>query len=819
MPSSVARPADASSAVGSTPSAPLSHSEVPPPTRPSSSVRTPCGLVLPSSLFAAQHTSAALAFLGVDQPLRQFAGMQGAGLGHALAELAVSMRRRTLIMAPGQCWKHQTPPVHVEGPLRVSLPLSRLQQKLGTALDFHFSGPAASPAGIVAVHGQRYWASLTQTGDKATEQRTGVRAERTQPSAPVSQLSPLGSQASLSQSSLLADAVSQVGRGSRKRRRYVRLPSPPLPRAGYGLVPISDDEEEDSMPAMEQRDTFVSPASVVATQHCVGAVLSATQAVLSGERVSAFALVRPPGHHAGCCSRLGGSQGFCLVNNVMVAAAAVLRASPSARVAVVDIDVHFGNGSFAMAKALNASLSPSEVADADTLSYLMRPADSDDESLPPSPKRSRRAGDGPDPSAPSLLFASVHQYLPDEYPASNISSAEDGRSRDTRVLPSAGGANVTLICKGLTPGSGSAEWRSCLQSHVLQEVESFAPNIIFVSAGFDGHRDDPVGQLDLCEADFKWVATQLASAMPVPRLVSVLEGGYGVDQSNDWALVRSIEAHVRGLLEVAAAAAAAESELAPLKQRLARELLPSLLRETWKAANKVLMPEGSVEPAALLDAAAAVAGQPLVPAATADFATARAQAAEAQVAKLKAELRNTKERMAAGGSTTNPAALELSGEKAPPARASWHTNPKLLLQQVPVLSIPAGASCLSGGVPLPEVAARETSCQPDELDSAAAKRTIAPPLPATAPATADASRTTDVATVSVDDDATIGSSSSSSSSSSDNDSDSSSSSEGDSDSGADESKDQRVDLQPEAGVQAAPTPPPEIRLTSASVLL
>jgi len=222
-------------------------------------------------------------------------------------------------------------------------------------------------------------------------------------------------------------------------------------------------------------DTHMSPGSLTAAWRAAGAAVRAVDMVLSGEAQNAFAAIRPPGHHAEQALPMG----FCLFGNVAVAAKHALDHHGLSRVAIVDFDVHHGNGTQALVE--------------------------DD---------------------PRILFASSQQ-MP-LWPGT-------GEPSDT-------GPHGTVINLALPPGSGGAAFRAAYEAHVLPRVDAFAPELILISAGFDGHRADPLANLMLDEADFAWITERLcdlADRHCGGRVVSCLEGGYDLK-----ALAASARAHV-----------------------------------------------------------------------------------------------------------------------------------------------------------------------------------------------------------------------------------------------------------------------------------
>lgn len=209
-------------------------------------------------------------------------------------------------------------------------------------------------------------------------------------------------------------------------------------------------------------DTFISAGSREAIYRAAGACVAAVDAVLGGEDDMAFCAVRPPGHHAEPISPMG----FCIFNNVAIGALHALEAHGLSRVAVVDFDVHHGNGTQTIAE-----------------------------------------------SEPRLMFASTHQAP--LYPGT-------GAHSETGI-----GGNV--VNAPLSAGAGSQEWRNAMEARVLPALNAFAPELILVSAGFDAHKADPLAQMELETEDFAWAGRrlkELALHHCKGKLVSTLEGGY-----------------------------------------------------------------------------------------------------------------------------------------------------------------------------------------------------------------------------------------------------------------------------------------------------
>jgi acetoin utilization deacetylase AcuC-like enzyme len=230
-------------------------------------------------------------------------------------------------------------------------------------------------------------------------------------------------------------------------------------------------------------DTYLAAASMDAARLAAGATIRAALATAGGEASVAFAAVRPPGHHA-AAER---SAGFCLVNNVALAAARLLADGLAERAAILDWDVHHGDGT-------------QEIFEVD----------------------------------PAVFYASTHQAP--FYPGS-------GHEAERGIGPAAG----TVRNVPLPPGSGDDAFVEAWLGTLLPEVEAFGPDAILLSAGFDAHRDDPLAHLIVTEAGYRSVAEAigaLARRRGIAGVAATLEGGYDLD-----ALRRSAAATVAGLLD------------------------------------------------------------------------------------------------------------------------------------------------------------------------------------------------------------------------------------------------------------------------------
>jgi acetoin utilization deacetylase AcuC-like enzyme len=224
-------------------------------------------------------------------------------------------------------------------------------------------------------------------------------------------------------------------------------------------------------------DTAMNPHSLEAALHAAGANVQAVDMVMAGEARRAFCAVRPPGHHAG----RDRAMGFCIFNNIAVGAAHAITVHGLERVAIVDFDVHHGNGTEDIFSGDNRVLMCS------TFQHPFYP------------------GTGAGDTAPNI----VNCPLP-----------------------------------AMTDG---ADFRATLRAHWLPVLEAFEPQLILVSAGFDGHIEDDMAQMRLREPDYEWVTLEicdLADRHAEGRVVSTLEGGYNLS-----ALGRSVAVHIRAMMD------------------------------------------------------------------------------------------------------------------------------------------------------------------------------------------------------------------------------------------------------------------------------
>ena len=208
-------------------------------------------------------------------------------------------------------------------------------------------------------------------------------------------------------------------------------------------------------------DTIVCPGSGEAALRAAGAVVAAVDAVLTGRAKNAFCAVRPPGHHAEAAQAMG----FCVFNNVAIGALHARANHGIGRVAVIDFDVHHGNGTQHMFER-----------------------------------------------DPNLFYASTHQWP--LYPGTGAAEEQ-------------GVGNIVNV--PLRPYSEGDAFRAAFEQRILPALDKFAPELVIISAGFDAHADDPLASLQLHEDDYEWVTAallELAATHAKGRLISALEGGY-----------------------------------------------------------------------------------------------------------------------------------------------------------------------------------------------------------------------------------------------------------------------------------------------------
>ncbi|CAK5100364.1 unnamed protein product [Aphanomyces euteiches] len=378
----------------------------------------------------------------------------------------------TLVVYHPVCIRHQTPREHPECPERLTRaiatlkPLMQKYPKALTVLTLDGTAAQLSPpeTTLLLVHSPNYLDQLKDRSSKAAAR----------------------------------SLVFETDPGDDNDGIEAAAPDTIRPFAGVGgAFKVAASIKKDSV-----MDTYVSSASWDVARIAAGTVCLAVDKVLNGEFKNAVCLVRPPGHHVGRNGRTPNapSSGFCLLNNVVIGALHARMHPSVSRIAVLDWDIHHGNGT----------------------EELLR-------------------GD------PRSFFASIHLYDNNFFPGTGATGA------DANVV------NVGLANSGM--GSGSEAFRHALTTNIFPAMESFKPDIIFISAGFDGHKDDIIGgcaavgnrniPAGYVEADYAWATKEvlkLADKYCDGRVVSVLEGGYDVrDETNS--LAKSIAAHIDAIVD------------------------------------------------------------------------------------------------------------------------------------------------------------------------------------------------------------------------------------------------------------------------------
>jgi acetoin utilization deacetylase AcuC-like enzyme len=230
------------------------------------------------------------------------------------------------------------------------------------------------------------------------------------------------------------------------------------------ILAIRDATPKEGMVRIDA-DTTMSPGSFEAALRAAGGAVHAADAVMAGKAANAFVATRPPGHHAETTRAMG----FCLFNNVAIAARYAQDHRGAGRVAIVDFDVHHGNGT-------------QEIFWSDA----------------------------------TVMYCSTHQ-MP-LYPGTGSVNER--------------GEHDNIVNAPLRAGYGGPEFRAAFESRILPRLSAFRPELVMISAGFDAHRRDPLANLNLLEADFDWVTRKImdvADTSAQGRVVSVLEGGYDLD--------------------------------------------------------------------------------------------------------------------------------------------------------------------------------------------------------------------------------------------------------------------------------------------------
>ena len=297
------------------------------------------------------------------------------------------------------------------------------------------------------------------------------------------------------------------------------------------VIELASSLPPNAMAKLDKGDTNVTAESWAAALKASGAVVQAIDLVCSETCKNAFVAVRPPGHHVSSRGAVDpnmedddtGSNGFCLLNNVAVGAAYAMSVHRHviSKIAIVDIDIHHGNGTEAIVRGLRSPKKIEIPINVTGLSgklemHSFHPwLDTDD--------------------ADNVFFASVHRFDGRFYPQSGMT-----------------GTDGHIVNAGLNSFSTSEDFRAAFSHQVFPQLIEFAPDLIMISAGFDGHVRDRLasGEWDISEDDYYWVTEQLVAIANISckgRIVSVLEGGYNTKAGWLSPLAQCVASHVRAL--------------------------------------------------------------------------------------------------------------------------------------------------------------------------------------------------------------------------------------------------------------------------------
>ena len=480
---------------------------------------------------------------------------------------------RTLVLHHEDCQLHLTGEHHQEHPLRLDAILALIQASRSLA-----GGAQPQPSGSAGSAGRRH-SPLPGNGGGANGGGGGGRSSRGNggdspasngsPSTEVAR--PVGRHQVTSSYELPAWEVRESSDfEAATTEQLVRVHDPSYvamvraaasrmaanpPASPVPLTPMVQQARGASAGSLKDpttSDTKLSPGSYAAARRAAGAVIRAIDEVCAGRARHALCVVRPPGHHAGVRGLIPGSVscGFCVFNSVMVGVAHALHGG-GRRVAVVDFDVHHGDGSEEIVRRLAGSHSPNELFFASI--HLYDPGDATFGAFYP-------ASGSVDAMAQNIINVPLSPMWRGKTPLPNVKANRAGGA--------AGPAASPRMC-----GCGRAEWRTAFAQRIIPSLRAFSPDLILLSAGFDGGCND-IGNskldvrekyhqgLDLTPSDFEWATLQCLSVAAVccpGKVVSVLEGGYGAYQPDNskesatgWTVSRSqlaenVSAHLSAL--------------------------------------------------------------------------------------------------------------------------------------------------------------------------------------------------------------------------------------------------------------------------------
>eukprot|EP01113_Clastostelium_recurvatum_P039088 TRINITY_DN5928_c0_g1_i4.p1 TRINITY_DN5928_c0_g1~~TRINITY_DN5928_c0_g1_i4.p1 ORF type:complete len:1471 (-),score=440.91 TRINITY_DN5928_c0_g1_i4:14-3781(-) len=485
------------------------------------------------------------------------------------SESFLNNRSGTLIVYHRLCLQHLVPPDHLEQPERLRIIIDLVQTlyyKFPHNIDIHSNPEEVDMRYVMAVHDPKYIAQLKKKLPPSyytlDPHDMACRAAAPRPLSPSPEHAhkpehrddaTASGQANSGDAEASAKSPDGPGEGTPRQERQ------PTPAREVMLSPKPrrPDVETHKLHAfhsthlehMDQDllDTFISQHSLRAAMRASGAVCEAIDAVLLpqtsvvrgrtllGGYTNAFCAVRPPGHHAGRYGRTDDapSQGFCLINNVVIGARYALINYPDIqRIAVVDFDVHHGNGTQELLEG-----------DENCMFYSIHVLDERDWFYP-------GTGDVIDEDEP-LSTPSTPPHRTDEASAGadkvHTAPADASSASTPFSVGATSGSNIVNV--PLRRGASAHSFMKLFYQKVIRDLDRYQPQLIIVSAGFDAHKEDPTGGMRLAEDDY-FSATKLLKSVAAKhcggKIVSVLEGGYGIEEGNT-ALRRCVEAHIRAL--------------------------------------------------------------------------------------------------------------------------------------------------------------------------------------------------------------------------------------------------------------------------------
>eukprot|EP01113_Clastostelium_recurvatum_P019823 TRINITY_DN2347_c0_g1_i1.p1 TRINITY_DN2347_c0_g1~~TRINITY_DN2347_c0_g1_i1.p1 ORF type:complete len:1829 (-),score=374.67 TRINITY_DN2347_c0_g1_i1:39-5525(-) len=470
---------------------------------------------------------------------------------------AGSSRADTIAIYHPMCLEHSVPSKHLERPERLRVAIQVIHETQKTCpgqLDIFTDPPEVDNRYVLMVHDAQYIKHLRDTAPSVAAHQEGYTqlAVGTAPS------------------SCTAEDT-----------KLVKVPAGVLydtPSDATILRTVPSEAAHD----VDLLDTFLSPLTLQAAYRSAGAVCEAVDLVLKGGYKRAFCAVRPPGHHAGRYGKTANAptQGYCILNNVAIGGKYAMLTGGLDRIAVVDFDVHHGNGTEEILAADDSFLFASMHVCEDRGFFF--PGTGFEDGTAHGPRR----GEGRGLTSSTAIMAQQNDAFTtgSNTPAPLPSLPTQPQSSDHR-----GGTNTpsNVLNIALRRHTGSAGFMAAVRERLLPRLSEFKPQLIILSAGFDGHKDDPANGLKLTEEDYYALTKMMMSVADKyssGRIISVLEGGYGVvdqpEKGKSASLRRCVTEHLRALAEGSDLPAPGTSH--PPVASSTSEAEPSPAQRTWK---------------------------------------------------------------------------------------------------------------------------------------------------------------------------------------------------------------------------------------------